>query len=104
MSDDVENIESKDIRILWNSGDELPFIYANQMLVTHGTETEFQIVFGQLTPPLTFGLTKEELPDIVEIKPVAKIVVTPEVMYRFFDALKDNLETYEKKKGESNDS
>jgi hypothetical protein len=96
------NLEGKVVRLVWSSADDLPTLYANHLFVTHGGESEFHVVFGHLTPPLVLPESPEEIPDIFTIRPVAKIVVTPQTMKKFIEAMAKNLERFEereKKKG-----
>jgi len=89
--------QEKAIRIVWGSEEKSEPVYANQIFVSHAGGTEFNIVFGQLSPPLTVGLKESELPDHLEIKPVAHIITSPDVMRAFVRVLVDNLETFEKR-------
>jgi hypothetical protein len=88
--------KEKPIRIIWDPGDDLPVLYANQLFVSHAGDTEFHLVFGHLFPPLTMGLEEAELPDRVRIKPVAKIVISPEAMKAFSEVLVKNYQIYAK--------
>jgi hypothetical protein len=83
--------DGKLIRLKWDSGEDLPALYANQMLVTHG-ESEFNLVFGLVTPPV--ALSVEALPDEIHVKSVAKIVVTAQVMRKIIEALTKNIEHF----------
>ena len=104
-SDEETTSKEKGIRVVWGSDEDLPVIYANQLYISHGGETEFHLLFGHLSPPLTVGLTEDELPDMIKVKPVAKIVLAPKVMRGFVDALNINLEKFDKKTREhGNDS
>ncbi len=91
-----EIIKEKAIRLVWGSPDELPTSYANHIQVSHAGGTEFHIFFGHATPPLTYGLKEEEIPDKLTIKPVAKIVVTPDMMRSIVRILSDNMENFDK--------
>ncbi len=96
--------KEKPVRILWSSDEDLPALYSNQLYVSHAGETEFHLVFGHLSPPLTAGLEESELPDAVNIKPVAKLVMSPDVMKAFVQILVDNLKKFEEKqKGKENE-
>jgi hypothetical protein len=90
--------QEKAIRIVWGSEENTEVVYANQILVSHAGDTEFNLVFGLLTPPLTIGFSESELPDQLKIKPVAHIVTSPDVMKAFIRVLVDNLENFEKSK------
>lgn len=95
MADKKDNNQRKAIRIVWGSDENLPALYANHLSVSHAGGTEFHIVFGHLSPPLTMGFEEDELPDVVKIKPVATIVVSPAVMKAFLTVLNDNFKNFE---------
>ena len=86
------------IQLKWGDADNLPALYANHLLISHGNENEFYLVLGHLTPPLVF--TEAEIPDVKYIEPIAKIVVSPESMRKFVSAMQKNLEKFEKRKKE----
>jgi hypothetical protein len=88
--------KEKQIRLVWGSVDELPTLFVNQVQISHAGGSEFHIFFGHATPPLTFGLAEEEIPDKITIEPLAKIVVTPEMMRAVVHVLSENLENYDK--------
>ena len=92
-------VKQKIIRLVWGSPDELPTVFANQLQVSHGGGPEFHIFFGHATPPLTYGLEEAEIPDKLKIKPVAKIVVTPDMMRAIVRVLSENLENFDKTYG-----
>lgn len=52
--------------------DDLPAYYSNHLYISHGGEHEFYLIFGHLTPPLVIGLSEEEVPNEIEIKPQQK--------------------------------
>jgi hypothetical protein len=50
------------------------------------------------------GIDESELPDSVKIKPVAKIVISPDAMRAFVRLLSDNLGVFEgRQTGKSNE-
>ena len=87
-------LDGKVVKLIWPPAEELHGLYANQMLVAHG-EGEFHLIFGQLTPP--FAMSQEEIPDQVTIKPIAKIVVTPQFLRKIISTLIKNIERFESK-------
>jgi len=97
-------LKEKQIRIVWDSGDDLPILYANQLFVSHSSETEFHLVFGLLSPPLTLGLQENELPDRIHVKPVAKIIVSPEGMKAFSELLVGNYKKFAERHKEDKDA
>lgn len=98
-----DEIKEKMIRVKWGDPENLPPIYANHIYVTHSGDNEFHLVFGYFMPPLAMGLEEDELPESVEIKPVARIILSPEFMEKFLDVIKENYSKYADKEGENND-
>ncbi len=94
MKDNNKEYNEKKIRVIWDSDNDIPAIYANQLIISHAGLTEFHLVFGHLSPPLSIGLLEDELPEVIKISPVAKIVVSPDTMKKIVDAMKKNLEGY----------
>lgn len=101
---DKPEFQEKVVRIFWASDEDLPALYSNHLHVSHSGETEFHLVFGHLSPPITMNLEEDELPETVKINPIAKIVISPKAMEAFVRILNDNFERYEKQqKGKKND-
>ena len=90
-----QEILEKSIPLVWNDDESVLPVYANHLYISHQGATEFNITFGQLFPPFTLHLQENELPEAIKIKPVAKIVVSPEAMKRFVETLKKNIEQFE---------
>lgn len=78
------------IPVEWAEDESVPTVYANQLLVSHGGP-EFFMVFGMLLPPTNPG----ELPDVVRIKPVVRVVVARDAMPGFVHAMTENLRRYQ---------
>ncbi len=77
------------IRLEWDEGEDVPIVYANQLQVSHGGP-EFFLVFGVIVPPAN----PAELPDVLKIKPQARIVIARDAMPALVQALNDNLQRY----------
>ena len=73
----------------WSDDEDVPIVYANQVLVSHGGP-EFFIVFGVVLPPANPG----ELPDTLKIQPQVRVVVSRDAMASVAKALNDNLVRY----------
>ena len=84
------------IKTKWGSHAGLPTLYANHLMVSHANQNEFFLFFGLLTPPA--ALSPETFPKELEIIPITKIVVAPENVKRFAEAILKNVEQYEKNK------
>ena len=73
----------------WEDGTDVPILYANQVLVSHGGP-EFFIVFGVVVPPTN----PDQVPDTYRIQPQVRVVVSREAMPGIVQALVDNLARY----------
>jgi hypothetical protein len=93
-----EKLKEKKIRILWDPGEDIQLVFANQLNISHAGGKEFHLTFGQLIPPIVFGLEEDEIPDSISVKPVAKIVVSPDVMQEFVTAMNDNYQRFKQSK------
>lgn len=78
------------IRLEWTEDEATPVVYANQVQVAHGGP-EFFITFGLLVPPTN----PNELPDVIKIRPQARIAIARDVMPAIVQALNDNLQRYQ---------
>lgn len=85
----------KGIPVLWEDDDSLDTHYVNNMFVSHSTG-EFYIVFGELSPIVRNE--NMELPDAVYVKPVVRLVISPDNLKEFLDILNTNFQKYEEKK------
>lgn len=100
MAEKKPETKRKEVRLVWGSPEGLP-IYANQLQVSHAGGNEFHIYFGYSAPPLTHGLSEDEidaLPNELTIKTLTNIVVTPDMMKAIVRVLSNNLEKYEELK------
>ncbi|HET6223068.1 MAG TPA: DUF3467 domain-containing protein, partial [Dongiaceae bacterium] len=77
------------IPLEWGDADDVPILYANQVMVSHAGP-EFFIVFGVVVPPSN----PEELPDAFTIKPQVRVVVARDAMPAIVQALTDNLSRF----------
>ena len=82
------------IPVEWSTADHLPTVYANHLLISHAGP-EFYLIFGELVPPAV--LKEDQLPDKVDIKPVAKIAVSPDAMLRFAEAIATNVQRFKER-------
>lgn len=93
----------KEVRVIWDQGEDLPVHYVNHFYVSHQGGAEFHLTFGHLIPPLTIGMKKSELPDILKISPVSRIVLSPDAIKVLIEVLQNNLAKFETKRGKNND-
>lgn len=78
------------IRLEWTDDDTVPVVYANQVQVAHGGP-EFFLTFGLLVPPTN----PADLPDVIQIRPQARIAIARDVMPSVIQALNDNFQRYQ---------
>ena len=79
------------IPLVWADSSHLSTLYANQLLISHAGG-EFYLVFGELVPPTMPNA--EHLPEQLEVKPVARVALSPEAMKRFLNAMQQNYERF----------
>lgn len=89
-----QKIEGVTLKLVWGSPADIPTIYANNLYITHAGN-EFYLFFGEMSP--ITQLDANNLPDHLEIKPVAKIAVTQENMMKFADAIAENTARFKEK-------
>ena len=88
------------VPLLWVGVDDADIHYANQIIVQPGEGTEFFVTFGQVAPPLLFGLTPEENLDrakqiaFVPVRTVARLGLTLERMEQFTEVMQRVLTQY----------
>lgn len=80
------------IPLRWGDSSQIPTVYANHVLITH-SGGEFYLVFGELVP---INIDKDDPPDFLEIKPVAKIALMPDNMLRLAEIIQNNVDNYRK--------
>jgi hypothetical protein len=99
MSDTEDKGSGSPIPLQWRE-DDIPTSYANQIVITHASG-EFYLVFGELILPINFLLNPgvETAPELLQVRPVAKIVVTPEVMLQIAETIQGNVEKYKQRLG-----
>lgn len=92
-----ENDESLEIRLTWKMDEGLRTIYANNFFISHAGG-EFYLTFGELVPPVvpneSAAELRERVGDTLEIVPLVRLAITPEVMLRIAEAVRDNVTTY----------
>ena len=83
------------LKIRWQDAHDLPTLYANQVYISHAGG-EFYVLFGELQQPVLINVTPDELAEEgeVPVKPVAKLVFTPECIATISEALQDNVRKY----------
>lgn len=94
MSNEAELEKTVSVPLIWQSPRDLPTIYANDVYVTHAGR-EFQMVFGEMQLPVV----NQDIGESVEVKPVAKIVVSYGMMEVLLRTLATNFETWQRKRG-----
>ena len=77
------------IPLEWQEKEDVPIVYANQVLISHAGP-EFFLVFGTVIPPVNTA----EIPDTLKIQPQVRIVVSHEAMGAIVKAMNDNLRRF----------
>lgn len=93
----------KGVPIEWHVPEEIVSQYANNMVVQH-TDNEFIVSFFETLPPLIIGSPEDTRAQFDEVKEVrakclARIIIPPNKMKDFIQALNGNLAKFLSKKG-----
>lgn len=78
------------IPLEWQDADDVPIVYANQVLVSH-MGPEFFVTLGVVLPPAS----PDALPDQLSIQPQVRVAVSREAMPAIIKALNDSLRRYQ---------
>lgn len=89
-------VDSKDIPLSWKTAENLPTIYANQLLISH-TGPEFYLIFGEVITPAIQGKVDKTIPEKLEVEPVLKISIPHSMMGEISELIKSNYETFKSK-------
>lgn len=77
------------IALRWAPNESLPTLYANQLFISHAGG-EFYLVFGEVVPPA--GLVDaSSVPEYLEVKPVARLAISPTTMIRMAEVISQNV-------------
>lgn len=90
MSDQPAEDQKLEVNLKWPLEDGLQTVYANQFAIS-SIGPEYVIVFGEFLPAGFANRSKQEVEEYLKqanIKPVAKVVVSPEGLKAFFGLLK----------------
>jgi len=94
MSERDEHLE---FRLAWVPSADLHTIYANHFFISHAGG-EFYLTFGELVPPVTPDESAEDLRkrvgDTLNIVPLVRLAITPEVMIKIAEAVRTNVTIY----------
>jgi len=83
--------------------EELPVLFANQFVAQVGDTGEIFLTVGQVVPPAIIGQTEEERREqaeniqYVQVKPIARLAMTPEKLRELKTVLEITEVQYEKK-------
>lgn len=94
MPDQPSEGDKIPVSLKWPLEDDLPTVYANQFAIS-APGPEYVIVFGEFLPTGFANRPKQEIEEFLRqasVKPVAKIVVSPEGLEAFYGLLKGYME------------
>jgi len=86
------------IDLKWQDASELPTLYANHMYMNH-SGGEFYVIFGEAQLPIMINPTPEDIENLkdIKIKPVVKLVFTPQSMTAIVNAMIENIQKFQAK-------
>lgn len=104
---DQKDQERVEVPIKYVIPDEIVTQYVTDMVIQH-TDQEFLISFWEIQRPMLLGTEEErkaqiQMIEFVENRCVARFVITPDRMQRFLDAMKENVDRYQKARADKTD-
>jgi len=104
LAEDQDKPTEIRLRVRWEDASDLPTLYANQVFITHAGG-EFYVVFGELQPTVLMNVTPEQAQQLeeVSIRPVAKLVFSPDAIARIARAMHENVGKYEEHRSKEGD-
>jgi hypothetical protein len=94
--------EGVDLSITWEGVDNVPILFANQVLGQVGQQSEVILTFGQLAPPAILGETQEERVrqarglTHISVRPIARLAMTRAGLEELVGVLHKTIENYDK--------
>ena len=87
-----------ELPISWVGFDELPIVFANQIMIQSTGPREIVLIFGQVANPPTAGTQEEQLAQLgeipfVPIRPLARLGMTLDRLREFLAAMQAQVET-----------
>jgi hypothetical protein len=101
VKDNMENSKKdqndkvvEEIALVWRPSEDLPTMYANQMLISH-SGPEFYLIFGEVITSAVSGDPFRETPVTeLPVKPLVKIAITPTMMIEMANIISGNVEKF----------
>lgn len=95
----AEPPDPKNVPLTWVGYDELPILFANQILIQH-QPGEFILSFGQATAPPIVGTPEEQVAqaeqiEFVPVRPLIRLGLTPARLREFVATLQVALDRQE---------
>ena len=96
--------EGRALPLVWLGLEDLPILFANQMLIQNVVRDEFVLAFGQVTPPVLLGddeAKERQLDEIayVGVKPIARVSLSRQRLQELIRVLQENLATHDRLHG-----
>lgn len=82
------------VKLRWEENNDLPIVFANQMILNHAAIHEFVMVFGQIQIPVS---PDAGTPTEVHVAPVAKLIIPASRMKEFVELININWAAYQDK-------
>jgi hypothetical protein len=84
--------KTKEISLVWESAEELPTSYANQIIISH-SGPEFYLIFGEVITPAQQGQLGGT-PDELKVKPTVKIAISHSMMIEIAGVIAENVKKF----------
>jgi hypothetical protein len=85
--------ESQEIKLVWDSAEELQTNYVNQVIISH-SGPEFYLVFGEVVTPAVTGKISPTPPENLRVKPIIKLAIPNRLMPQIAAVIADNVNKF----------
>jgi hypothetical protein len=97
MAENSEPIERLEMRVAWVGVEDMPIVFANQLIGQLDDRGEAIITFGQASPPILIGSPEEQKQQaaaipFVQVRPVLRLGVSHSRLREFVGVLSQTLE------------
>jgi len=97
MAEEPQEIDRVAVRLAWVGVEEMPVVFANQVLAQVDDAGEAIIMFGQAAPPILLGSADEQrqqaaLVPFVQVRPVARLTLSRARIEQLITVLQQTLE------------
>jgi len=100
MTEEEKNVEQEaeaiKINLVWDSAEDLPTHYVNQVIASH-SGPEFYLIFGEVITPAVQGQIGGKIPTDLKVKPIVKLAIPHQMMVDIAKVIAENAKNFAEK-------